>query len=151
MLKARAFFGETDNFVVYNVDVLTNLDLSEMLKAHKNQTAIATLAVRKRETSRYLLFDNQQRMIGWENVNTKEQILHASKDYQQLAFSGVHILSPRIFDLLERTKEEAFSITKSYIELSKEHLIQGYIHDQDYWFDVGKPESYFQASDFLKK
>jgi len=150
LLKARSFFNEDKDFVVFNVDVISNIDLQEMYKMHRQSNALATLAVRNRKTSRYLLFNNNNKMIGWENKNSKEQILHSDEKYQSLAFSGIHILSPQIFDLLEQEKSSVFSITKSYINLSKEHKIQAYIHDQDYWFDVGKPESYKEASEFLK-
>jgi NDP-sugar pyrophosphorylase family protein len=149
LLNARPFL-EKDDFVVFNVDVLTNLNLKAMLEKHRASQSIATLAVRKRSTSRYLLFNNKNKMIGWENTSTKEQILHSSQEYQRLAFSGIHILSPKIFDLLEQINEKVFSITKAYIELSKEHNIYGFIHDEDYWFDVGKPDSYLQASNFIK-
>ncbi len=90
-------------------------------------------------------------MIGWENIQTKEQILHSQDNTHQLAFSGIHILSTKIFDLLEQEHQEKFSITQSYIRLSENHQINGYVHDSDYWFDVGKPESYKEASDFLEK
>ena len=151
LLKAKYFFSDEDNFLVYNVDVITNIDLQKMLEYHKNTNAIATLAVRNRETSRYLLFNKENKMIGWENINTKEQILHSQEDFYQLAFSGIHILSTQIFDLLEKENNKVFSITKSYIRLSKDFRINGYVHNQDYWFDVGKPESYKEASDFLEK
>ena len=151
LLKARSFFNDGKDFIVFNVDIISNIDLQEMFKIHQKSNALATLAVRKRQTSRYLLFNDNLKMIGWENINTKEQILHhREENYQQFAFSGIHILSPQIFDLLEEEKKKAFSITKSYIDLSKNHKIQAYIHNQDYWFDVGKPESYKEACEFLK-
>ncbi len=151
LLKARQFFKDKKDFIVYNVDVISNIDLQKMYKAHKESKALATLAVRKRGTSRYLLFNDKNKMIGWENINTKEQILHTKEVYQQLAFSGIHILSTKIFDLLEQENKKVFSITKSYINLSKDYVVKAYIHDKDYWFDVGKPESYKEALDFLNQ
>lgn len=151
LLKAKDFFKNEKDFVVFNVDVLTDLNLSEMQAVHNKSGAIATLAVRKRATSRYLLFDNSNRMVGWENIGTKEQILHKQVDYQQFAFSGIHILSTDIFCLLEEEKEIKFSITKSYIKFSKENTIQGYNHSNNYWFDVGKPESYNEALAYIQK
>ena len=151
LLKAKDFFKNCKEFVVFNVDVITDLKLSEMLEIHKKSEALATLAVRQRATSRYLLFDNTNRMIGWENTGTKEQIIHKNIDYKQFAFSGIHILSTDIFPLLEEEKEQKFSITKSYISLSKQNIIQAYNHTNDYWFDVGKPESYNEALEFIQK
>jgi len=150
LLNVKDFFKSEDTFVIYNVDVLTNLDLSKMFEFHKATNALASLAVRDRNTSRYLLFNKNNKMIGWENVGSGEKILHSSEASERLAFSGIHILSTKIFSLLEDS-ERIFSITKSYIKLSKEYLIQGYVHDNDYWFDVGKPESYYQAEKFLLK
>ena len=155
LLKARSFFAGEQHFLAFNVDVISNIDIQKMLEYHIQTEALATLAVRNRSTSRYLLFDAKNRMLGWENLKTNERILHSDVGYHQLAFSGIQMLSTKIFDALtktlEKTSEEKFSITKSYINLSKENLIQAYLHNQDYWFDVGKPESYMEASDFLKK
>ena len=150
LLKARSFFDGESDFVALNVDVLSNLNVQQMYQTHKKTNALATLAVRNRKTSRYLLFDTQNKMIGRKNINSKEQILHTKVSYQQLAFSGIHILSTQIFNLLEREEKSVFSITQSYINLSKENAIFAYIHNQDYWFDVGKPESYQEAKIFLK-
>ena len=150
LLKAKDFFKDESDFVVFNVDVITNIDLNKMFDSHSKSDAIATLAVRDRKTSRYLLFDKDNRMIGWENILTKEQIIHRKSDYSQLAFSGIHILSKQIFPLLEMEQSPKFSITKSYISLSENYLIQAFNHSNDYWFDVGKPESYNEALEFLK-
>ncbi len=151
LLKARDFFSGENHFLAFNVDVISNININKMLKAHIESKALATLAVRDRSTSRYLLFDNQNKMVGWGNIQTKEQILHKEGIYNQLAFSGIHILSTKIFDFLEQEERENFSITQSYIQLSKDNVIRGYIHNQDYWFDVGKPESYKAAQDFMSQ
>lgn len=149
LLKAKPFL-EDDDFLVYNVDILTDLDLDKMIEFHKSNKAIATLAVRRRDTLRYLLFNKDLEMKGWENIKTKEQILHSEEPLNQYAFSGIHILSPQIFELLEKEKKDVFSITKTYIKLSKDFKIQAFPHDKNYWFDVGKVDSYKEASTFLK-
>lgn len=151
LLKARHFFEGEENFLVYNVDVLSDINIEELIIQHKENKALATLAVRNRSTSRYLLFNLNNKMIGWENINTKERILHKDDVYKQLAFSGVHILSTKIFKLLDQRPNKAFSITKSYIELSEKNKILAFLHDDGYWFDVGKPDSYKAASEFLMK
>lgn len=149
LLKAKSFFDEED-FIAYNVDVLTNLNLEQIIAEHKRSAAIATLAIRNRATSRHLLFDKDFRMIGWENSSTKEKIVHRSEAGFPFAFSGIQVLSPKIFKLINRNVLEPFSITKSYIELSKDYLIKGFLHDDNYWFDVGKPDTYQKACEFLK-
>jgi len=150
LVKAKDYFKGEKDFVVFNVDVITNINLAKMLDSHIKSEAIATLAVRDRKTSRYLLFDKNNKMIGWENILTNEQIIHCQSNSSQFAFSGIHILSKQIFPLLEMEQSPKFSITKSYISLSENYLIQAFNHSNDYWFDVGKPESYNEALKFMK-
>lgn len=150
LLKAKPFFDKEDTFIAINVDVITNLDLGKMLDYHHQTKAIATLAVRERETSRYLIFDEDNTMVGWKNINSNEVVLHKVSGIQKsLAFSGVHILSSDIWKYLEQEKESKFSITPAYIKLSEEETIKAFVHNEDYWFDVGKPETYQLAENFL--
>ena len=148
LLKAQDFLSKEENFVVYNVDIITNLNLQEIIKYHQKEKAVATLAVRDRETSRYLLWDNDNNMVGWENIQTKERILHKNTPFVQAAFSGVHVVSSQIFNYIH--KKGTFSITPLYIDLAKQHKIKAYFHDDTYWFDVGKPETLKEAQDFFK-
>lgn len=149
LMKASPLFSEADDVLVMNVDVLSNINLAELLENHRSTDALATLAVRNRETSRYLLFDQNLRMCGWKNVKTgEEKISRIVEDsVQQLAFSGIQVLSQRIFDLIKRSGK--FSIIDSYIELSSNQPINAFVHDQDIWMDVGKPENLNQAADLL--
>ncbi|MBN2667756.1 MAG: NTP transferase domain-containing protein [Bacteroidales bacterium] len=141
-LKDEAFF------IAYNVDILTNLNLSKMIQYHKDKQPLATLAIRKRSTSRYFLFDENMNLKGWENKSSNKVIKHVETELNSYAFSGIHVISNEIFNLMPEA--EIFSLTPLYLNLSKDHTINGYIHQEDYWFDVGKPESYHQADMFLK-
>jgi len=149
LLKAHDFLAKEENFIAYNVDVITNLNLQKMLKYHQKEKAMVTLAVRNRNTSRYFLWDNNNNMLGWENVQTKELILHKNISYKQAAFSGIHIISSQIFDYID--KKEAFPITPLYIDLAKKNKIKAYFHNNTFWFDVGKPETLKEAQLFFKK
>jgi NDP-sugar pyrophosphorylase family protein len=150
LVKAAPLLAGTTPIVLYNVDVLTNLDLGQMLQAHQAQDALATLAIRQRKSSRYLLFDAQNRLSGWQHTQTGEERLERPQpNLQPYAFSGIHIINPRLLELLPKQPSK-FSITPAYLDLAAEHQLLGYVHNQDYWFDVGKPERLEAATAFLK-
>ncbi len=142
--KAAWFFDDNNPFLAYNVDVLSDLPIATMLAYHKQSESLATLAVRNRSTSRYLLFDDNSRLCGWENIKTGEKIISNPKEhYKQLAFSGIQIIEPEIFNLI--TEEGKFSIIDVYLRLAKEHKITGYRHDDSYWLDAGRVENIAEA------
>ncbi|MCK5856975.1 MAG: nucleotidyltransferase family protein [Bacteroidales bacterium] len=151
LAKAASFFDHED-FLLYNVDVVSNIDLQAMLAFHQQQNAIATLALRQRETSRYLLFDKQNHLAGWRNKSTNDEILcgiSSSNGLQEFAFSGIHIISPQLLPLLGVIRKH--SLTPFYLDVAKEKIIAGYEHTDDIWFDCGKPETLAQASEYLKR
>jgi NDP-sugar pyrophosphorylase family protein len=142
--KASWFFTGDELFILMNVDVLTEMDLNLMIKQHRQQEPLATLAVTSRKTSRYFLFDELDNLCGWKNENTSEQKM--SKEiaaYTQKAFSGIHVISSEIFSLIKQ--EGKFSIIDVYLELCKTHAITAFDHSNSKFVDVGKPESLLQA------
>jgi len=147
--KARWFFDDDQPFLVHNVDVISDLDLKKMYDIHINSDNLATLAIRSRETQRYLLFDSEKKLQGWENTKTKERIVSnsAQKILYPYGFSGIHILSPDIFNLMPL--ETVFSITKMYIDLADQHRIFGYDHSDSIWVDVGKPHNLEMAAQYI--
>jgi NDP-sugar pyrophosphorylase family protein len=146
--KAAWFFLESDEpgdepFIVHNVDVLSAIDLARMVEFHRRHNALATLAVQRRATSRPLLFDDkgQLRGRGGPSKSTPETSAPA---LQQLAFAGIHVVSPRIFAKLE--EEGAFSIVDAYARLAAEgETILGFRADGAYWRDLGRPEQILEA------
>ncbi|MCL2511597.1 MAG: nucleotidyltransferase family protein [Bacteroidales bacterium] len=138
--KAAAFFNDGQPFFAYNADIITDLDLSAMMDFHRKHRALATLAVSKRATARYLLFDDAMRLKGWTNVKTGETIPQSidTEHFRQMAFSGIHIINPSLLHLLE--KNGNFPIIPEYLHLCTEHSIIGYNHTGSYWMDMGKPE-----------
>lgn len=143
--KASYFFNESTPFFVHNVDVVSNIDLEAMWNYHIQNNALATLAVRNRETSRYLLFDKNNILFGWENIKTGEKIiLNNELDLAHQAFSGIHIIDPKIFGLLSETGK--FSIIKSYLRIAEQHKIVGFNHDASFWIDVGTPKKLDEAN-----
>ncbi len=149
--KAAWFFNDRQPFLVQNVDVISDVSYSNMLDFHKSNSALATLAVCSRETSRYFLFDEQMQLCGWENTQTAE-IRMARPDIQNLtknAFSGVHIIDPSIFELMD--KDGKFSIVDTYLGLAATNKIMGYKHNPDNWVDMGKPQELIKAEIILGK
>ena len=156
-LKKAAYFllsnsgsGE-EPFLLHNVDVMSTIDFREMLRLHAEKKALATLAVRDRKTSRYLLFDEQLQLCGRRSgSDAKGEIVRAVKDKQALAFCGIHIIAPRIFPLL--AEEGTFSIIKTYLRLAAAgEKIAGFRADECYWRDLGKPEDLRQAAEDMKQ
>lgn len=146
--KASGEFEWAKPIVVMNVDVLTNLNLADIIEAHKANDVIATLAVMKRNSSRQLLFDEHMLLCGWANNKTGEQrIARESTWLQPYAFSGIQVISPAITNAPFNGK---FSIIDTYLYYAKEHLIKGYDHTGDIFIDVGRPESLEEAEGLFK-
>jgi NDP-sugar pyrophosphorylase family protein len=144
LMNAASFFDDKP-FLLHNVDILTDLNYRKMLAYHKKHQPLATLFVRNRTTSRYLLFNAQNELRGWQNIKTGEKKLtNATKTLSKMAFSGVHIISPNIFkNISERGN---FSIINAYLNLSaKGYKILAYPNNSCNWLDVGKPAQLQQA------
>jgi NDP-sugar pyrophosphorylase family protein len=149
--KARHFFDDNKPFLLCNADILTNINLSSFYAAHENGNSLATLAVRQRKSSRYLLFDDEDILCGWKNTKTNEEkvprvSIHA--DLQELAFSGYHIISPEIFKHCSRTGK--FSMTDWYLDICSEHQIKAFHHDEDIWLDIGSVAELEKAGEVIK-
>lgn len=139
--KASWFLDGTEPFLLYNVDVLTDLDLSLLYKSHVRNGALATLAVRHRKTARYLMIDKHNKLCGWKNVETGEQILSGNvcEEQELVAFSGIQVVSPDIFQVLP--DKTIFPIMSTYLDLARTNDIYSFEHDDSRWLDIGKPVS----------
>jgi NDP-sugar pyrophosphorylase family protein len=143
-LRKAAPFLESAPFVLMNVDILTDMDLSGMIADHFLNGPLATLAVTDRTTSRYFLFDANDELCGWQNVKTgQERMARPVSASVRKAFSGIHVIDPSIFPLM--TMEGKFSTVDLYLDLAAGHSIRGYDHSRSRLIDVGKPESVEQA------
>jgi len=148
LLKAAKLLGD-ESFVVMNADILTDLDLQAMIDSHTQLQPLATLATTHRETSRYFLFDHLDNLCGWKNIKTgEEKISRETADKFPKAFSGVHIIDPRIFSLtIQRGK---FSMVDVYLSLAGSEIIKSFDHSTSKLIDVGKPESVAIAENLFK-
>jgi len=149
--KASWFFDDGEPFLVHNVDILSDLDLRALYEDHKKSDALATLAVSGRKTSRVLLFDSQDNLCGWRNMKTGEEkwARPTNATLRALSFSGIHVISPEIFQQMTQTGR--FSIIDTYLELGNRYAIKAHYHDESHWMDVGKPETLQQAVGLLAK
>jgi NDP-sugar pyrophosphorylase family protein len=128
-------------FIVHNVDVISTIDLARMLRVHAEGTALATLAVAARDSSRQLIFDRDGFLCGRRAGREAEpQIVRPAQQTRQFAFSGIHVISPRIFSLMHDSG--AFSIIDAYLRLAAEgEKIAAFHADEYHWRDLGKPEN----------
>jgi mannose-1-phosphate guanylyltransferase len=154
--KAGWFFLEQSDlaqepFILHNVDVVSTIDLQCMVQFHKDNQALATLAVQQRETSRYLLFDEQFQLCGRRvGREGNPQIVRAAPKMEALAFSGIHVISPRFLTMMQ--EEGVFSIIDTYLRLAGSgEKIVAFRGDNYYWRDLGKPADLQQAACDLEK
>jgi mannose-1-phosphate guanylyltransferase len=145
-LKKAAWFlrdaasDSSEPFFLHNVDVLSDIDLAAMARFHAEQGALATLAVQERETSRPLLFDERGELCGRVLKDGKREMARSVEQVEALAFAGIHVISPRIFDSL--SEDGVFSIISAYLRMAGAgEKIAAYRADGAYWRDMGKPES----------
>jgi len=152
--KAAWFFLEDSSeepFILHNVDVISTLDLGRMLQFHAEHRALATLAVQDRETSRYLLFDEQLQLCGRRSGRDQEpELVRSSPPAQALGFCGIHVISPRLLAMMN--EDGVFSIIPSYLRLAAQgENIVAFRADEYYWRDLGKPDNLLQAAQDLKE
>jgi NDP-sugar pyrophosphorylase family protein len=152
--KATNFLAGNESILIHNVDILSNADLNQLIKTHNDSRADATLLVNKRNSSRHLLFDKKQQLIGWENTNTGEtKSAYENFDpqnYQPFSFAGIHIISPTILKAMQNEKWKGkFSIIDFYLQSAKEMTILGHQDPELQLLDVGKLDSLEKAELFV--
>jgi NDP-sugar pyrophosphorylase family protein len=148
LVFAKSLLQDGEDFIIQNADILTDLNITELVKYHAQNNDFVTLAVSERLSSRKLLFNDEMILRGWLNVATGEQRLaEHNKGFRALAFSGVHCVNPKIFDKIRRTGK--FSIMEEYLDMMLSERIHGFLHQANL-IDVGKPESIEQAALIFK-
>jgi len=151
--KAAWFFPETpeEPFLLHNVDVISNIDLLRLVEVHREEKALVTLAVQDRETSRYLLFDERMQLSGRRlGREGTAEIVRSATHLHPLAFSGIHVISPRLLSMMG--EQGAFSIITTYLRLAgRGEKIFGFRADGYYWRDLGKPESVTKAAEDMER
>jgi len=140
---ARQLLGN-EPFLLYNVDVLSTMDLNAFSAYHAQKGGLATMAVRERSSDRYLVFDQNMLLSGWKNVKSgEERVSRVCDDPRNFAFSGIQIIEPDLLSLIIETGK--FSIIDLYLRLARSESIFGYHDTSETWMDLGKPEQLIAA------
>ena len=149
--KAAAFFDDNKPFLVHNVDILSNINLTELYNQHLRSNPLATLVVSRRDTFRYLLFDDGLRLRGWINEKTGEtkpaDFKHPER-YNKLAFSGIQVLSPQVFELMHNQPDK-FPIMDFYLQNMNINNILSFVPADYKMLDVGKLNVLDEAEKFV--
>lgn len=148
LLFAQKYLENEENFLIMNADILTDLNIHELVKFHETHLPLATLAVSDRNSSRKLFFNSEMVLKGWMNKNSGEtKIAEFNNNFKELAFSGIHCINSSIFDKIKRRGK--FSIMEEYLDLMFENNILGFQHEAKL-IDVGRPESVIEAEKYFK-
>ena len=139
--KASHFFRDGEPFLVYNVDILSNISLRKLIDYHLASKSIATLAIQNRDSSRKFLFDKNNTLCGWMNEKSGEKIIARDEqsEFFPYSFSGVQIVDPKIFKYFP--DKNIFSLVELYLSAARKEKISGYVHNEDLWIDIGKLEN----------
>ena len=147
LLFAQKYLENEENFLIMNADILTDLNIHELVKFHETHLPLATLAVSDRNSSRKLFFNSEMVLKGWMNKNSGEtKMAEFNNDFKELAFSGIHCINSSIFDKIKRRGK--FSIMEEYLDLMFENNILGFQHEARL-IDVGRPESVIEAEKYF--
>ena len=148
LLFAQKYLENEENFLIMNADILTDLNIHELVKFHETHLPLATLAVSDRNSSRKLFFNSEMVLKGWMNKNSGEtKMAEFNNNFKELAFSGIHCINSSIFDKIKRRGK--FSIMEEYLDLMFENNILGFQHEARL-IDVGRPESVIEAEKYFK-
>jgi NDP-sugar pyrophosphorylase family protein len=162
ILKARQYLEGYGPFLVHNVDIFSDLDLTALYDSHIRSGPLATLAVQRRKSSRNLLIAEDGRLAGWRDRSSGKTIMAGEGPYREkvkatgttavagpvkreeeldpVAFSGIHIIDPKIFTLLD--DDEPFSIMHAYLSLCDVQTVNTYDHSSGVWIDMAKKENF---------
>ena len=143
--KAYHFFRDDEPFLVYNVDILSNISLRKLINYHLASESIATLAIQNRDSSRKFLFDKNNILCGWMNQKSGENIISRGEQSELFpySFSGIQVINPKIFKYFP--DKDIFSLVELYLSAARKAKISGYVHNDDLWIDIGKLENLDRA------
>ena len=147
--KAAWFFEGESDILVHNTDILSEIDLQKFYASHKKSKSDATLCVRHRKTSRYLLFNNNNQLSGWISKKNNETIWVKNPIIapNELSFCGIHLISTNLLKSFNPLTK--FSIIPEYLRWAVDHKISAYISDHSKWVDLGSIENINSAHKIL--
>lgn len=145
-----------EGILICNVDILSNIDIPTLLQAY-NPEEMGIVVVSQRDTQRYLLFNEENRLCGWTNIATGEvrgplsDNRYPIANTRKLAFSGMQVLNPRIFDCMDeivKQKGDKFSLIDLYLSIAQKEILRAYIPENYRMMDVGKINQLSEAEAF---
>ena len=140
-LKKASQYFESYPVLIYNVDIISNINLNDFYSFHKENKGFLTMAVKNRPTSRPLLMNSENLLCGWRNIETKQEIITREEDIlSPVAFSGIYFIEKIFIDSLPQ--KDIFPIMPEILELSKKFNIKLFDHSFNDWKDMGKIEQY---------
>lgn len=141
--KAKDLLYNEKFFITYNVDILSNLNIINLINFFRKKNCIATIVTRIRDTQRYFLFNENNILCGWENVKTGERLIknNSFKNLKRLAFSGISVISTEIYEFLNHS-DDVFSITNLFLDICNKRNITTYVDNDSFWYEVGTIEKY---------
>ncbi|HOI30528.1 MAG TPA: nucleotidyltransferase family protein [Melioribacteraceae bacterium] len=147
--NVRWFFSDEKPFLIHNVDIISDINLTGLYKQHLGNNSIATLAVQKRKSSRYFLFDHEKKLCGWKNIKTGEirNTRLPEGEMSEMAFSGIQIVEPEIFKLMP--EESIFSLVDLYLQIANKSRIVYFDHSNSLFLDLGKKEKLTEAEKII--
>lgn len=150
ILHAKKLLENSENILIHNVDILSDINLNAIISFHEKNNASATLAVHKKNSSRKLLFDDKMQLCRWKNIITGEEKIAKEniENLKEFAFTGIHIINKDILKYI--TEKGKFSVIDLYLRLAENYKIIAFETKYNYWFDLGKPETLQQAESKLK-
>jgi len=153
IVNASTCFTGDEPFLVHNVDIISDYNLVDIYKKHMQSDAEISLVTMHRETSRYLLFDHNNRLCGWENVKTGEKLNPGNvPELVQYAFAGIHMVNPSVLKIIAaKESRTVFPVIPAYLSVCGEHKIVGLPEAYSYWLDLGKPSTLKEASLIVEK
>jgi NDP-sugar pyrophosphorylase family protein len=139
LYRARNFF-DNEPFLLYNADIITDLDIKKLYNYHVRKKGLATLAVRNRPGNRFFLVNSDGLLRGWLNKATHEKIIAGEREEEltEIAFSGLHIIDPEIFNYMN---DGIYTMTALYLQLAASNKIYTFCHNDGFWGDIGTPEN----------
>jgi len=148
-IKHAQKYFDNSPILVHNVDIISDLNLKEFYQYHVTDDSIASLVVNNRKSNRYLLFNDDNVLCGWQDIKKDEKIVvRDDVKLHQLAFSGIHILNPHLIESFP--KEQVFSVIKAYLKIAATEDIHAYVSNDLKWIDVGKVDSLQKASQLIR-
>lgn len=148
IVQALPFFHDTEAVLVHNVDILSDTDLSGLYQRFISSGDDAWLLTQDRDTSRKLLFDPDQSLVGWKNIKEAQYkwVDQEVSEYKELAFNGMHIFKPALFAAFPWQR---YSIIDLYLQLARQHRVKSVEIQPSYWFDIGKIEDFDRLNNYF--